>query len=80
VPSKEIRLQRTLLGHRATISREQNRIENRIHALLNKYDLSCPYESRMFGVHGMAWLHSLKLDGYDQRVFESLVRQLEFLK
>lgn len=80
VPSKEIRLQRTLLGHRATISREQTRVENRIYALLDKYDLKCPYERKMFGVHGMQWLHSLKLNRQDQKVFESLVRQLDFLK
>lgn len=79
VPSKEIRLQRTFLGHRVTISHEQNRIENRICSLLDKYDLKCPYEGNMFGVHGMQWLHSLKLDGHDQGVFDSLLRQLEFL-
>ena len=80
MPPKEIRLQRTLLGHRATISREQTKVENRIYALLDKYDLKCPYETKMFGVHGMKWLHSLKLNGQDQKVFESLVRQLDFLK
>jgi transposase len=79
VPSKDIRLQRTFLGHRSTISHEQNRIENRIYSLLDKYDLKCPYEERMFGVHGMKWLHALKLDGHDQGVFDSLLRQLEFL-
>jgi transposase len=79
VPSKEIRLQRTFLGHRVTISHEQNRIENRIYSLLDKYDLKYPYERNMFGVHGMQWLHSLKLDGHDQGVFNSLLRQLEFL-
>jgi transposase len=46
VPSKEIRLQRTLLGHRITISHEQTRIENRIYNLLDKYDLKCPYEAK----------------------------------
>ena len=79
VPSKEIRLQRTLLGHRVTISREQTRIKNRIYSLLDKYDLKCPYEGKLFGVHGMQWLHSLKLDGHDQGVFDSLLRQLDFL-
>jgi transposase len=78
VPSKEIRLQRTFLGHRVTISQEQTRIANRIHSLLDKYDLKCAYDD-MFGVHGVKWLHSLKLDGHDQGVFESLLRQLEFL-
>jgi len=78
VPSKDIRLARALLGHKTNLSREQIRIKNRIYSLLDKYDLKCEYDE-VFGVHGMQWLHSIKLDGHDQAMLGSFLRQIEFL-
>ncbi len=78
VPSKEIRLARALLGHKTNISREKTRIKNRIYSLLDKYDLKCEYDE-VFGVHGMQWLHTIRLDGHDQEMLESFLRQIEFL-
>jgi transposase len=45
VPSKEVRLSRALLGHRVNIAKEQTRARNRIHSLLDKYDLECEYDN-----------------------------------
>jgi transposase len=79
VPSRNVRASRTLLGHRINLVKEQTRIKNRIHSLLDKYDLKCEYD-HMFGSHGMRWLRILQLDrGYDQTLLQSLLRQLEFL-
>lgn len=78
VPSRTVRLSRALLGHRVNIAREQTRTRNRIHSILDKYDLECKYDN-IASAHGIAWLKSIKLEGHDQDILESLVRQLEFL-
>jgi len=79
VPSRDLRLSRALLSHRVNITREQTRIKNRIHSLLDKYDLECEYDD-IFGAHGMHWLHTLQLNGHDHEILQSLLRQLEFLQ
>jgi len=78
VPSKEVRLSRALLGHKVNTTREQTKLKNRVHSLLTKYDLECEYED-IFGAHGMDWLKRIRLDGHDQWILSSLIRQLEFL-
>jgi transposase len=79
VPSRDVRLSRALLGHRVNVTREQTRIKNRIHSLLDKYDLESEYHE-IFGAHGLRWLHTLQLNGHDQVILQSLLRQLEFLQ
>lgn len=79
VPSRRVRLSRALLGHRVNITREQTRTRNRIHSILDKYDLECEYDN-IASAHGIAWLRSITLNGHDQEILDSLVRQLEFLK
>lgn len=79
VPSKDVRDTRSLLSHRINLAREVTRIRNRMHSLLDKYDLRCEYET-ITGVHGMNWLKSIKLGDYDQTILESLIREVEFLK
>ncbi len=71
-------MSRALLGHRVNITKEQTRVRNRIHALLDMYDLECEYNDVSCG-HGIAWLKSVTLDDHDQKILDSLVRQLEFL-
>lgn len=70
-------MSRALLGHRVNIAKEQTRARNRIHSLLDKYDIECEYDN-VTSVHGIAWLKTLKLDGHDQEILGSLIRQLEF--
>jgi transposase len=82
VAPKDVRQSRSLLGHRMNIVKEQTKIKNRIHALLDKYDVP-EYESKyhLFGTNGMKWLRSLELGGKDdQEILQSLLRQLEFLE
>ncbi len=79
MPSRDVRLSRALLSHRVNITREQTRIKNRIHSLLDKYDLECEYDD-IFGAHGLRWLHALQLNGHDHEILQSLLRQLEFLQ
>jgi transposase len=81
VPPRNVRESRSRLSHRSNIVKEQTRIKNRIHSLLDKYDLECEY-GNIFGTHGMRWLHTLQLQlcGHEQGTLESLLRQLEFLQ
>jgi transposase len=79
VPTRDIRLSRALLSHRVNLTQEETRIKNRIRSLLDKYDLECEYHD-IFGAHGMRWLATLLLNGHDNEILQSLLRQLEFLQ
>jgi len=50
---------------------------NRVHSLLDKYDVKCDYNN-IFGVKGTRWLKSLKLIDNDQILLQ-YVMQIEFL-
>jgi transposase len=83
VPTRKVRLSRALLGHRVNIAREQTRIRNRVHALLTKYDIlehdDGEHDNNIASKRGIAWLKTVNLEGHDQEILDSLVRQLEFL-
>jgi transposase len=79
VPPRDVRLSRALLSHRVNLTQEQTRIKNRIRSLLDKYDLECEYHD-IFGAHGLRWLATLQLNGHDNQILQSLLRQLEFLQ
>lgn len=79
VHSMIARLSRALLGHKVSITKEHTRARNRIHSLLDKYDIKCQY-SDISCKQGLAWLKSVTLEGHDQEILQSLVRQLEFLR
>jgi hypothetical protein len=51
---------------------------NRVHSLLDKYDVICDYDN-IFGVKGRRWLKSLKLSDNDQILLHEYVMQIEFL-
>src|SRR4030095_5467329 len=54
---------------------------NRVHSLLDKYDLKCRYE-HIFGVNGIKWLKSIKLKGNnnsDQIQLTNYIKNIEFL-
>ena len=42
-----------------------NLVQNRVHSLLDKYDVKCDYDN-IFGVKGIRWLKSLKLSDNDK--------------
>ena len=51
---------------------------NRVHSLLDKYDVECDYD-HIFGVKGTRWLRSLKMSDNDQILPHEYVMQIEFL-
>jgi transposase len=53
---------------------------NRVHSLLDKYDLKCRYE-HIFGVNGIRWLKSIKLkdNNSDQIQLTNYIKNIEFL-
>jgi transposase len=51
---------------------------NRVHSLLDKYDLKCRYE-HIFGVNGIRWLKNIELKGNDQIQLANYIKNIEFL-
>jgi len=78
VPSKKNRERRSLIRHRASLMRMRTEIKNRIHALLDKYDLTYEYTD-LFGKEGLEWLHNLTLPPTDKQILQSNLQILEAL-
>jgi transposase len=81
VPPVQIRGLRSLVRHRINLMRDQTRVKNRIHALLDKYELE--FEGTdMFGKAGMKWLQGIvrELSELDQFIFDAELRHTETLK
>jgi transposase len=57
---------------------DRTRVMNRVHSLLDKYDVKCDYNN-IFGVKRTRWLKSLKLSDNDQILLHEYVMQIEFL-
>jgi hypothetical protein len=60
---------------------DRTRVMNRVHSLLDKYDVKCDYDN-IFGVKGTRWLKSLKLVGSSNDstvILNECIRQIEFL-
>jgi hypothetical protein len=51
---------------------------NRVHSLLDKYDVKCDYDN-IFGVKGARWLRSLKLSDNDQILIREYVLLISIL-
>ncbi|MGB7002620.1 MAG: transposase, partial [Halobacteriota archaeon] len=77
---KELEL-RSLVRHRISITRDMTRVKNRIHAILDKYELEFK-GTDMFGKAGMKWLWSVisKLTEMDQFIFDAELRHIVTLK
>jgi transposase len=78
VPTKKNRERRSLIRHRAGIMRMRTEIKNRIHALLDKHDLSYAFTD-LFGKEGLEWLRSLNLPSIDKQILQSNLQILETL-
>jgi len=78
VPNKKNRMRRSLLRHRASLIKMRVEVKNRIHMLLDKYDLSYEYTD-LFGKEGLEWLRSLSLPALDQHILQSNLQVLETL-
>jgi transposase len=70
VPSKDVREVRSLVRHRAKLSKTRTEIKNRIHALLDKHRLKAPC-GELFSKEGLEWLKGLKLSSVDDAVLKS---------
>ncbi|RLF43102.1 MAG: IS110 family transposase [Thermoplasmata archaeon] len=81
VPPEPIRELRNLVRHRINLSRDMTRVKNRIHAILDKYELEFK-GTDMFGEVGMKWLKSIvsKLSEVDQLIVDAELRHIGALK
>jgi transposase len=78
VPTKKNRERRSLIRHRASLMRMRTEIKNRIHTLLDKYDLTYEYTD-LFGKEGLEWLRSVDLPTIDKQILQSNLQILETL-
>ena len=78
VPTRKNRERRALIRHRTSLIQMRVDIKNRIHALLDKHELSHNYTD-LFGKQSLEWLHSLQLPTTDQQILQSSLRIVETL-
>ena len=74
----KVREDRSLLRLRINLVSDRTRVMNRVHSLLDKYDLKCKYD-HIFGVNGIRWLKSIKLKGNDYVQLANYIHNIEFL-
>jgi len=78
VPTRKNRMRRSFIRHRASLMKMRVEVKNRIHTLLDKYDLSYEYTD-LFGKEGLEWLRSLSLPPMDNHFLKSNLQILEAL-
>ncbi len=79
VPEEPIRQQRALLRQRRSLVEDTVAIKNRIHNLLDRYNLSHEY-SDLFGKHGREWLRNLQIPSIEKTILDVELKQLESLE
>jgi len=70
VPTKTQREARQFIRHRITLGGMRTAVKNRIHTLLDKHGLRCPYKT-LFSKRGVEWLRSVELGVTDDTVLQS---------
>ena len=78
VPTRKNRERRALIRHRASLIQMRVDIKNRIHALLDKHELTHNYTD-IFGKQGLEWLRTLQLPTPDQEILQSNLQIVEAL-
>jgi transposase len=78
VPSRKNRERRALIRHRTSLIHMRVDIKNRIHALLDKHELTHNYTD-LFGKQSLEWLHNLQLPTPDQQILQSSLQVVETL-
>lgn len=73
-----VREDRSLLRLRINLVHDRARVMNRVHSLLDKYDLKCKYY-HLSGVNSIKWLKSIELKGNDQVQLTNHIKNIEFL-
>jgi transposase len=76
VPTRKNPERRTLIRHRASLMKMREEVKNRIHMILDKYDLSYEH-AELFGKEGLEWLQSPSLPPIDQQILQSNPREQE---
>lgn len=79
VPDDQVREQRGLAAHRATLQQQCTQVKNRLHHLLHRHNLRCPHPS-LFSPAGRRWLLSLALPLADRLQVQHLFCQLDTLE
>jgi transposase len=79
VPDAEVREQRSLATHRATLQKQSTQVKNRLHHVLHRHNLHCP-EKSLFSPAGREWLLAQSLPQTDQLQIRHLLRQLDVLQ
>ena len=81
IAPNNVREDRSLLRLRINLVSDRTRVMNRVHSLLDKYDLKCRFE-HIFGVNGIRWLKSIKLksnnNNSDQIQLTNYIKILNF--
>lgn len=78
VPTKRQRDRRQFIRHRVTLVKMRTEVKNRVHALLDKHGLKCPFKT-LLSKRGLQWLKGLKLGFTDDAVLNSELAVLEAL-
>jgi transposase len=78
VPTRKNRERRALIRHRASLIQMRVDMKNRIHALLDKHELTRTYTD-LFGKQGLEWLHSLQPPTPDREILQSSLQVVETL-
>ena len=78
VPTRKNRDRRALIRHRTSLMQMRVEVKNRIHALLDKHELSYKYTD-LFGKQGLEWLRNLQLPTPDQQTLHSSLQVLDTL-
>lgn len=81
VPPAHVRAVRDLLRHRLNMVNDRTRVKNRIHSLLDKYELPEFKGTDLFSKAGMKWFteQMTHVDPGDQFVLQSLLYELKTL-
>lgn len=79
VPDAEVRQQRSLATHRATLQKQSTQVKNRLHHVLYRHNLRCP-EKSLFSPAGREWLLAQSLPETDRLQIRHLLRQLDVLQ
>jgi transposase len=79
VPQDQVREQRTLAAHRASLQKRCTQAKNALHNMLHRRSQRCP-ERSLFSSAGRQWLLDLPLPEADRLRIHHLLRQLELLE
>ncbi|HEY9287081.1 MAG TPA: IS110 family transposase [Candidatus Dormibacteraeota bacterium] len=75
IPDAELRALRRLLAHRLSLVRQRTQLRNRIHAVLIRNFLDCPFTD-LFGKSGQRWLAQQPMPVDERTLVDATVRLL----